>query len=370
MKILLVTNRVKTYPLMYRIIIDTIHELGHDIVWAGDFSGFIGDISQIPCVVRNIGIHSNPLKLTNIKAYHQLLHIIDELGINALMCNTPIGGTLGRLVAKKKRIEPVVYTAHGFLFFRGAPLINRTLYKWIEMWLAHYTDTLITITSEDYEAAKRFKLRNDSTPYYIHGAGIQLGRCVKVSRNEKRDEIGVPKESFMLLSAGDLNKNKNTSVMVRALAELKNENIHFVACGLGPEEHNLRSLACRLGVEDRFHLLGYRTDIFELLAVSDAFVMMSFREGLPRSVMEAMDMGLPCIGSDTRGVRDLIDVDKGGYICNPRNPKEFASAIKLLFDNYDERIMFGQYNREKVKPYSCDIVKQELIVIYRNVFNS
>lgn len=368
MKILLVTNRVKTYSLAYQLMLESIHELGHELVWAADFSGFIGDVSQIPCNTCNIDIVTNPLKFRNIRAYHQILKIIDEYNINALLCNTPIGGTLGRLAAKKKNIKTVVYAAHGFLFFKGAPFINLTLYKWVEEWLARYTDTLITITEEDYEAAKHFKLRGNRAPYLIHGAGIKLGTTVSIDRIVKRENLGIPKDAFVIISAGDLNKNKNTEVMVKALAELNNKNVHYIACGVGPEEGNLKQLASKLGIEDRFHLLGYRTDVPELLFASDAFVMMSFREGLPRSVMEAMDLGLPCVGSDTRGVRDLIDEGKGGFICNPRKPKEFALAINKLIDSPEICISFGAYNKKKVQPYSCEIVKSELYSIYRESF--
>lgn len=368
MKILLVTNRIKTYPLMYRIILDTLHELGHDVVWAADFSGFIGDIKQIPCNVENIPIYSFPFKYTNIRAYRRILDIIDEYHIEGVMCNTPIGSTLGRLAAKKKKISPVVYTAHGFLFYKGAPFLNRTLYKWVEVLLAPYTDTLITISEEDYIAAQTLKLRNNQKPFYVHGAGIKLGVNVNVDHVAKRQELGIPSDAFLVISAGDLNKNKNTEVMVKALANLKGFNVHYIACGVGPEEEKLKILANKLEVSDNFYMLGYRTDIPELLAISDAFVMMSFREGLPRSLMEAMDMGLPCIGSDTRGVRDLIDDGLGGYICSPHSPREFSDAILQLKNSPHLARQFGEYNKSKVKPYSCDMVKAELWTIYQAAF--
>ena len=369
MRVLLVTNKVKTYPLMYRLILETLHELGHQIVWAADFSQFIGDIEEIPCETRSISIFSNPFKIRNYKALRQILKIIDDENIEGVMCNTPIGSTLARLAALKKHIAPVVYTAHGFLFFRGAPFINNTIFKWQEEWFAHFTDILITITEEDYEAAKRFKLRGGSKPYLIHGAGIKLGVKVCVERKEKKKEIGIPDNSFLIISAGDLNRNKNTEVMVKALAELKGENIHYIACGEGPEEEKLRKLAHEMGVENIFHLLGYRTDVAELMSISDAFVMMSFREGLPRSIMEAMDMGLPCVGSDTRGIRDLIEEGKGGFICNPRKPKEFANAVIQLKNNPQLCHNMGLFNKEKVKPYSFDVVKKELKEIYNEAFS-
>ena len=211
-------------------------------------------------------------------------------------------------------------------------------------------------------------MRSRSHPYLIHGAGIKLGMEVDVERDVKRKEIGIPSNAFLVMSAGELNKNKNTALMVRALSYLKDINVHYIACGVGGEKENLVKLATKLGVKDRFHLLGYRTDIPELMSIADAFVMMSFREGLPRSIMEAMDMKLPCVGSDTRGVRDLIDIGKGGMICSPRKAKDFGHAIRTLYESPRTCQEYGMYNKEKVKMYSVDVVTKELYDIYREAF--
>lgn len=367
MKILMVTNKVKTYALGARNTFEPLKKLGHDIVWAADFSKFIGDKEEIPAVIEQISINTNPLNRDNINAYKRLLSIIDQYQIEAVMCSTPIGGMLARLAARMKGIRPVLYAAHGFLFFKGAPFINQTVYKWEEQILAHITDTLITITEEDYAAAQKFKLRSGEKPYLIHGAGVNVGVQANISRTEKRRSLGVPEGAFVIVSAGELNKNKNTEVVVRALKDVP--KAHYVACGEGPEKENLEKLAEEIGVSERFHLMGYRTDMAELMAMSDVFTMMSFREGIPRSLLEAMDLGLPCVGSDTRGIRDLID-SHGGYICSPRDPKAFAEAFDALQKNEKLRLKMGAYNRGKVQDYSSDVVKQELYEIYKNTFSS
>lgn len=364
MNVLMVTNKVKTYALGFQNVIGPLSELGHSVVWAADFSQFVADKSVIPCPIEQISINTNPLNSGNRKAYKQLLNIIKKYKIEAVVCSTPIGGALARLAAKKKHISPVVYEAHGFLFFKGAPLINRTVYKWEEDILAHYTDVLITITEEDYQAAQKLKLRSGRRPYLVHGAGVKVGVTIEIDRTEKRRSIGVPEDAFVIVSAGELNKNKNTEIIVKALKDV--EGAHYVACGVGPEEDYLRKLAAELGVADRFHLMGYRTDMPEIMACSDAFTMMSFREGMPRAVLEAMDLGLPCVGSDTRGIRDLIDKD-GGYICGPTDAAAFAEAFKKLRDNPEERESMGKHNCEKAKGYSADIVRKELLDIYAEV---
>ena len=367
MRLLMVSNKIKTYPLQYRNILDTLQELGHEVVWAADFSGFAGDRSVIPCRIEQISINTNPLNSGNRRAYKQLLELIDRYRIGGVLCSTPIGGALARLAAKKKKIRPVLYEAHGFLFFKGAPLINRTVYKWEEVLLAPYTDTLITITEEDLEAAQTLKLRGGRKPDLVHGAGVKVGVTVDIDRAAKRKEIGIPENAFMIVSAGELNRNKNTEAIVRALAALRDENIHYAACGVGPEENNLRKLAEELQVSGQFHLQGYRTDMAEIMAASDVFTMMSFREGMPRAVLEAMDLGLPCVGSDTRGIRDLID-EKGGFLCDPHDPAAFADAFRKLKDDPALGKRMGDHNRDKVRDYSADVVKKELYNIYLETF--
>ncbi len=370
MRLLMVSNKIKTYPQLYRNIIEPLEELGHSVVWAADFSEFVADKSAIPCTLEQISINTNPLNSGNRSAYKRLLSIIDEHKIEGVLCSTPIGGTLARLAAKKKKIAPVLYEAHGFLFFKGAPFINRTVYKWQEQWLAHYTDALVTITDEDYQAAQSFKIRSGKKPYLVHGAGVTVGVHVDVDRHQKRDKLGLPDNAFLIISAGELNKNKNTEVIVKALGELKGRNVHYLACGVGPEKDNLEGLAKELGVSEQFHLLGYRTDVAELMSVADVFVMPSFREGVPRSILEAMDLGLPCIGSDTRGIRDLIDEGKGGYLCDPKSPASFINALEKVMEIPSLRTQMGKHNREKVKPYSSNVVRTELKQIYAEVFGN
>ena len=366
MRILMVTNKVKTYALGFQNVLEPLKKLGHEVIWAADFSQFVMDKSVIPCQIEQIDINTNPFKKCNVIAYGQILNIIERYKIEAVMCSTPIGGALARLAAKKKGIEPVLYEAHGFLFFKGAPFINRTIYKWEEELLAHYTDILITITNEDYIAAQKFKLRSGKQPYLVHGAGVEVGVHVEIDRAEKRRSVGIPEDAFVIISAGELNKNKNTQVIVRALKNVP--EAHYVACGVGQEKENLEKLAEEIGVSERFHLIGYRTDVAELMAMSDVFTMMSFREGMPRSLLEAMDLGLPCVGSDTRGIRDLID-SNGGFICSPSDASAFAKAFNILKNNKEMCCQMGNYNRDKVQDYSADVVKKELFDIYKKAFS-
>lgn len=370
MKVLMITNKVKTYALGFRNMIEPLTSLGHEVIWAADFSGFVGGCEAIPCKTVHISINSNPLKPCNGKALKQLCRIIDEERIDAIQCSTPIGGMLGRIAGRVKSVKTVIYAAHGFLFFKGAPLLNRTVYKLQEQLMAHWTDVLITITNEDYQAAQSFKLRSGKAPYLVHGAGVEVGKMVSVDRAEKRRELGVPEDAFVMVSAGFLNKNKNNRVLLEALGKLKNPDIYYLICGEGEERERLQELAKQAGIENNVLFLGYRTDMDEILACADLFAMPSFREGVPRALLEAMDLGMTCIGSRTRGITELLSNGEGGILCGPSDADAYADGIKKLYAEPQLRRQMGELNRGMAKFYSKERVQEELLNIYAEVLGN
>lgn len=368
MKILFVTNKVRAYNLGFQNVLNPMLSLGHEVVWAANFTELVGDRNAIPCKTIHIDINSYPFHSTNIKAYRQIKDIIKKEKIEALYTSTPIGSTLSRIAAWRCGIKKVVYAAHGFMFFNGAPLINRTVYKFPEVLLARVTDNLITINEEDFHSAQKLKLRSGSKPYMIHGAGVNVGVKVDVDINEKRRELGLRDSDIVVVSAGDLNPNKNNKVVIEAFSLISNKDIHYLICGSGMLESQLRNLVKSLGVEKNVHFLGFRTDMPQILATSDILVMPSFREGVPRAILEAMDMGLPCVGSKTRGIADLIEDGRGGFICKPKDAKGFADSICRLAENPMQRKQFGEFNSKKAKGYSAEIVREELTNIFKEVF--
>ncbi len=302
-------------------------------------------------------------------AYKNLCNVLKNNDVEVIHCNTPIGGLVGRLAAKKHKIKKVIYTAHGFHFYKGAPLFNRTVLKWAEKWMAHHTDAIITMNREDYEAAKQFKLRNGGKVYLVHGVGIDLSlyENLNVDREEKRKELGLKSTDVAFISMGDLIARKNYSVAIRALAAAGNENAHYFICGKGPLIDELTKLSEDLGVSDRVHFLGFRTDIKELLVAADAFLFTSLQEGLPRSMMEAMASGLPCVVSKIRGNVDLMDNGTGGYLCGSADVDAFADSIKKITEDEELRKQMREYNLEHIKEFDVSVVEKEIREIYKEV---
>jgi len=319
------------------------------------------------CKIFDISFSRLPLKKSNVKAYQDLKKLIVEQKYDLVHTHTPVASAITRLACKNIKETKVFYTAHGFHFYEGAPFKNWLIYYPLEKWLAKYTDTLITINQEDYERAKsKFKAKRVE---YIPGVGLDIDKFknVAVDKVGKRQELSLPEDEFIILSVGELNKNKNHEVVIRAIAKLNNPNIHYVICGRGPLEPYLEKLSTELGIRKNVHLLGYREDIPEICKISDIFAFPSHREGLPVSLMEAMASGLPVICSDIRGNRDLIENEKGGYMINPDDVDWLSEAIDSFANDEDLRMRMSSNNLKAIKNYDVKNLNNEIKKIYEDI---
>lgn len=180
---------------------------------------------------------------------------------------------------------------------------------------------------------------------------------------KKRTELNIPLDAFVVVSVGELNENKNNNVIIKALETLNEPNIHYI-CAVQGSWRMLLKCRQKEQIQSNVHFLGYRTDVKEIYAMSDCFVLPAYREGLYRSLMEAMASGLPRIVSKIRGNVDLID-DAGGYCCDACNDNDFAGAIKKLYLNKNTCKDMGGHNQEKVKKYDVENVTQRIIGIFK-----
>ncbi len=184
---------------------------------------------------------------------------------------------------------------------------------------------------------------------------------------KKRAEIGIPLDAFLLISVGELNTNKNNGVIISAMEKLRNPHFHYILCGVGDKQKELQEQADKVGLHDNVHFLGYRNDVKDLYETSDCFVMPSFREGLSRSIMEAMAIGLPCIVSKIRGNVDLIENGKGGFLCKCNNSSEFSEAIYKIYRDKAMQTNMGMYNRQMAVKYDIKRITYDILTIYKNI---
>ena len=337
--------------------------------WQVDYCS-AGD-ETVPCCDNQytISIARSPFHLTNLKAYRELKKILIVNDYDILHCHTPMGGVLGRLAAaslRKQHKIKVIYTAHGFHFYKGAPFFNWLVYYPVERIMADKTDVLITINREDYERAKNFKA---GKIVYVPGVGVDINKFGGHGdiREAKRTELGLKPDDFVILSVGELIPRKNHALTLKALSLLKDkcglENIQLLICGKGVLEEKLKNLSSNFGISDHVRFLGYRNDIGEICAASDLFVLMSMQEGLPVALMEAMACKVPVICSNIRGNTDLIENGKTGEIVESR-PSELADAVLKLKNDPALRDFYAQNAAEAVKHFDLISVEQEMRKIY------
>lgn len=258
------------------------------------------------CKVYQIDCSRSPLDKGNIKAIKQIKNMIKNGNYDIVHCHTPIAAACTRIACRKINTR-VIYTAHGFHFYKGAPLKNWIIYYPIEWLCAHYTDTLITINKEDYELAKKYMHAKHIE--YVPGVGIDVSkfRDTNIDKDKKRKELGIPTDAILYLSVGELNKNKNHESVIRDLAKRNNPNIHYMIAGTGPLKDYLINLSKELNIENQIHLLGYRSDCNELYKICDEYTLPSIREGLNVSLMEAKAAGCKLVASNIRGNTDILN---------------------------------------------------------------
>ena len=369
--ILNIANRVNNFSYTS---MKAAQELGFDYHIAGNWK-YANDQERIEDE-KKYGIHiyqidfvRTPYHPGNVKAYKQLKEIVEREKFDVIHCNTPIGGVVGRLLGKSCKVPTVIYQAHGFHFYNGAPVLNWMIYYPIERWLAHYTDALITINQEDFERAQSFKLRNHGKVYYVPGVGLDpaVYHISEDVRQKKREELGLKNDDIALISAGDLVKRKNYQISVKSIAQAKNKRLQYYICGTGPEEDNLKELAKQLNADNQVHFLGFRSDMKELFGAADIFLFSTLQEGLPRSLSEAMASGLPCVASKIRGNIDLIQDGIGGTLCSADDVAAYSTAINQLASDADLRKKMKEANLKRIRSFDNEAAEHALLSIYRSI---
>lgn len=318
----------------------------------------------------NVPFSRSPWSIGNIKACRMLKKIIDENSYRIIHCHTPVGGVLTRLAARsaRKRGTRVIYTAHGFHFYKGTPLKNWLLYYPVEKWLARYTDCLITINDEDYSLAVRKKFRAGRIEK-VDGVGIDLDRFTPQTEELKRKlrrEYGFGEEDFILICVGELNNNKHQDLIIDAVAKLKESipEIKLLLAGDGEKKETYKARVKKLGLGNHVFFLGHRNDIPELLKTADVAVSASRREGLPVNVMEAMATGLPLVVTDCRGNRDLVKNGKNGFVVGIDDVKGMAEAIERIYSSVEMQKKFREENLRIINKYSLEVISKNMKNIY------
>lgn len=365
MRILYVTTVGVTMGF-FKAFIQYLVDNGHTVdIATNEKDSKVPDLyRELNCNIYQISTSRSPLSNGNITAIKQLKKLVEENRYDIVHCHTPVASMCTRLACRKlrKKGTKVFYSAHGFHFYKGAPKKNWLVYYPVEKFCARFTDKLITTNFEDFELAKK-KMKAKEV-LYVAGVGVDLKRFknTDVDVAKKRRELGIPEDAPLLLSVGELNRNKNHETVIRAIADMK--DVYYVIAGRGPLQEYLQNIIDSLGMTDRVKLLGYRTDIPELCKTADIFCFPSFREGLGISAIEAMSVSKPIVVSDNRGARDFCKDGVNGFVCAPDSPSEFAAAIQKLLDDPSLRDEMGKVNIVEAEPFGHEKIIPRLLEVY------
>ena len=314
----------------------------------------------------NISVNRSPFKLNNIKAIEELKNIIKLEKINVIHCHTPVGSVVARLAAKKdikKGNVRLIYTAHGFHFFKGAPIKNWLLFYPIELYLAKYTTTLITINSEDYEFAKKKFSKRCNDIIYIPGVGIDINKFKsKMSIDEikkYKKSLGIGEKDYILTCVARLDKNKNQKFLIQVINNLKDKNIHLILVGRDEIGGLYQKIVKEKKLENKVHFLGNRNDISNILSITDIVLSASKREGLPINILEAFASGKPVVALNCRGMTDLIEDEKNGFIVRNKDIEEYIGKILKIYNDKKLYENIKINNLEKASKYDISIISKE-----------
>ena len=322
----------------------------------------------------------NPLAFSNLLGTSSRVRtIVDAGGYDIVHVHTPIAAFVTRYALRSRHARTggpsVVYTAHGFHFYKGGATTTNTLYRTMERLAAPWTDYLVTINREDFEAAKNLGGIEPERVRYIPGIGVDTERfspdAVSAEKAAAvRHELGVTEDAFMLTMVAEFAPVKRHEFVLRALTHVNDPRVVLVLVGDGPLESQLREKVVGLGLRERVRWAGYRRDLPEVLAASDALVLASEREGLNRSVLEAMAAGRPVIGTQTRGIVDAVCTD-AGWIVPKNDATALARAMEAAAADPDECHRRGTAGRERaVSEFALPRIIEAYEELYREALAS
>lgn len=363
MKKLLITS---TDLMMIQFLVPHVRYLSQNgfqvEIACSEVGGRMADVRQAVegfAKVHTLRLVRSPFSPENRKGYRDMVALLKGNHYDIIWTNEPVMGVVTRLAARKYRKTgtKVVYMCHGFHFYKGAPLPNWLIYYPVERLMSRFCDAIVTMNQEDNLRARNFSCKKI---YKIPGVGVDLEKfrppVTEDIRGEKRKELGIPEDGYVLLSVGELSKRKNQAVVLNAMAKMQDSSVHYVLCGKGDRQSGLESLVRELNLSERVHFLGYRKDVAQIYHMADCFVFPSLHEGLPFALMEAMESGLPIVCSRIRGNVDLIDEPEGGILCDVHSADAFCRGIQNVRQR--DTLAMAVRNREKLKEFDLRHVQK------------
>lgn len=362
-KVLFTANTLRHIYLCHRPYLKYFKKNGYEVHTATNDDVKLDNVDK----AYKLSIKRTPYSLSNIRAIFQLRKILTSENYSIIHTHTPMGAVVTRMAARKSKTK-VIYTAHGFHFFKGCPLINYILYFPIEKWLSRYTDMLITINKEDYNfALKHFKTKIK----YVPGVGFDLEKFKTIlsfkQQVELRNKLGFSKNDYVITYVAEISNRKRHKYLLKVISKMKITNEKFLFVGDDSEAKKIRRYIRKHHLENIVKIVGFNDNVSHYLDISDLVISVSKQEGLPLNIMEAMYKGKPIVVTDCRGNRDLILNNVNGLLVGKNDSDALINAILHLKNDSSLASKLGKKSQKDSIKYSISNIMPKMEKIYREV---
>ena len=362
-RILLVANVAKEHVLKFHVpMIKRLAEQGWhiDVACSGD--------EEVPYCNHQfkMSYQRSPFNRVLLKGIKELKQIVEENDYDVVYCHTPVGGLAARIASinMRKKGTKVIYFAHGYHFFKGAPIQNWLIYYPIEKVMSWFTDTILLSNREDYRITRRRFKSCDAR--FVNSLGVNSERFQiehpEIIRSEYRKEMNIPEDAVVLIYLAELIKNKNQTFLMRVLKRVleHNQNVYLILAGFDHTDGAFEAYAKEIGVHDHIRFLGWREDVGNLLVTSDICTATSIREGFGINLVEAMMCGVPVVASKNRGHETIVRDGKNGFMVEQNDEETFAKRILQLMNDKKLYKKFVHIGIKRQDRYTCDTVNAQI----------
>lgn len=372
-KILYAASVFLHFRAFHKPFMKDLMEKGYEVyAVANDTDGSKKELEEMGVKCFSVFFERSPLNRSNLKAISSLKRIFKNNYFDLIHVHTPVAAFIVRYLAYFNKQGRVLYTAHGFHFYKGAPKRNWILYFGAEKLAKRWTDSIIVMNTEDFFNAKKLGYKEGVSLFLTHGVGIDVENFYAGLNNKRslKEELNLNSDSLIVTIVAELNHNKNQMFMLKSWKRIleRQPGAHLIIVGEGSNENELKKFVKDESLSNT-HFLGYRKDVSNILINSDIVCLLSYREGLPRILMEAMAGSKPLIGTNIRGINDLIKNNINGFLVTPNNNVELVKSVVTLLGNEQLRREFGNQSKSIIQDYDISVVKKELGAIYNKLLN-
>lgn len=370
-KVLYVASIEKHFLAFHIPFMKYLQEKGYEIHVATKLGCRMGELKKYEIICHDVNFSRSINPFAALKALVALVKIMRENRFSLVHVHTPMASFLGRLAARITDTKPVLYTAHGFHFYKGAPWYYWIFIYPIEYIAARWTDGIIVINQEDFNIAQKMPIRNKGKAYLIPSMGVDMKRYKPILEERKiflRKKYGFKDKDFLLICTAELNKNKNQYFLIKAISFLKDKipNLKILFAGDGNLEDDYEKYAQNLNLKDNIVFLGYRQDLEKIIPMCDIGTSASIREGFGINIVEYMSAGLPVVATKNRGHKEIIVDCSNGLLFEQGNMNQFIEAIKRLYKYKSLRKKLGKNAIESAQKFSIERSLNVMSEIYKN----